>query len=264
MSLIRSIQKAAANDNGVAAATQRVMDTNNNNDVFGTGLLPHIALDTRFVAISILYESIRYAVHHAMMTDFATIVRDTCSSSFQGHTHDGNGDSVDPSVVTSSSSLQGSQQKNETSSWLCSASQLRLYSTAVEQCLFVFFGDSVDLYQKKVTQLTYNLRANGTYLLQTYQPDQLVLLDDNLLAKGTIVEKKQMEYVNKVENCRKALNIEGFFKEFESNVAMATCPKCKNRDLTYAAVNTRSADEGQTVFFNCRNDKCKYKWSIRT
>jgi len=37
------------------------------------------------------------------------------------------------------------------------------------------------------------------------------------------------------------------------------CPKCGHDKMSYAAVQLRSADEGQTVFFTCL--KCKYKES---
>lgn len=37
------------------------------------------------------------------------------------------------------------------------------------------------------------------------------------------------------------------------------CPKCGHEQMSYAALQLRSADEGQTVFFTCL--KCKYKES---
>jgi len=37
------------------------------------------------------------------------------------------------------------------------------------------------------------------------------------------------------------------------------CPKCGHDLMSYAAIQLRSADEGQTVFFTCL--KCKYKES---
>lgn len=37
------------------------------------------------------------------------------------------------------------------------------------------------------------------------------------------------------------------------------CPKCAHEKMSYAALQLRSADEGQTVFFTCL--KCKYKES---
>ncbi|KAL3690601.1 hypothetical protein R1sor_016910 [Riccia sorocarpa] len=37
------------------------------------------------------------------------------------------------------------------------------------------------------------------------------------------------------------------------------CPKCKNPQLEYYTRQLRSADEGQTVFYECA--KCQYKFS---
>jgi len=37
------------------------------------------------------------------------------------------------------------------------------------------------------------------------------------------------------------------------------CPKCGQDKMSYAPLQLRSADEGQTVFFTCL--KCKYKES---
>jgi len=37
------------------------------------------------------------------------------------------------------------------------------------------------------------------------------------------------------------------------------CPKCGHDQMSYAAIQLRSADEGQTVFFTCL--KCGYKES---
>lgn len=35
------------------------------------------------------------------------------------------------------------------------------------------------------------------------------------------------------------------------------CPKCGNDKMSYATLQLRSADEGQTVFYTCT--KCKFK-----
>ena len=35
------------------------------------------------------------------------------------------------------------------------------------------------------------------------------------------------------------------------------CPKCGNDTMSYASLQLRSADEGQTIFYTCT--KCQYK-----
>ena len=43
--------------------------------------------------------------------------------------------------------------------------------------------------------------------------------------------------------------------EDDGPVVERKCPKCGNETMSYATLQLRSADEGQTVFFTCT--KCK-------
>ncbi|XP_061704930.1 DNA-directed RNA polymerase I subunit RPA12 [Cydia pomonella] len=43
----------------------------------------------------------------------------------------------------------------------------------------------------------------------------------------------------------------------EGPVVERKCPKCGNDRMSYATLQLRSADEGQTVFYTCTS--CKYK-----
>lgn len=40
------------------------------------------------------------------------------------------------------------------------------------------------------------------------------------------------------------------------------CPSCKNPTMEFYTMQLRSADEGQTVFYEC--PKCSHKFSINT
>tara|TARA_B100000902_G_scaffold397753_1_gene462456 strand:- start:816 stop:1100 length:285 start_codon:yes stop_codon:yes gene_type:complete len=56
------------------------------------------------------------------------------------------------------------------------------------------------------------------------------------------------------------------FKEYDNllkqftSVSIVTCPKCKDNNVDWKGVQTRRADEAQTIFCQCRNEHCKYKW----
>lgn len=41
----------------------------------------------------------------------------------------------------------------------------------------------------------------------------------------------------------------------EGPVVERSCPKCGNDKMSYATLQLRSADEGQTVFYTCTNCK---------
>jgi len=71
---------------------------------------------------------------------------------------------------------------------------------------------------------------------------------------------------NKLENVKKAAAAaaasgkdDDEHDEADGPVVERTCPKCGYQKMSYAALQLRSADEGQTVFFTCL--KCKHKES---
>lgn len=41
-----------------------------------------------------------------------------------------------------------------------------------------------------------------------------------------------------------------------------TCPRCNHHELSFKTAQLRSADEGQTIFYECV--KCKFTWSVNT
>ncbi|XP_014253169.1 DNA-directed RNA polymerase I subunit RPA12 [Cimex lectularius] len=45
--------------------------------------------------------------------------------------------------------------------------------------------------------------------------------------------------------------------EDEGPIVERRCPKCNNDKMSYATIQLRSADEGQTVFYTCT--KCRHK-----
>ncbi|KAL0486616.1 DNA-directed RNA polymerase I subunit RPA12 [Acrasis kona] len=51
-------------------------------------------------------------------------------------------------------------------------------------------------------------------------------------------------------------------KQIDSEFAVVNeeCPKCKHHEMRYFTMQLRSADEGQTVFYEC--SKCLHKHSV--
>ncbi|XP_012281172.1 DNA-directed RNA polymerase I subunit RPA12 [Orussus abietinus] len=46
-------------------------------------------------------------------------------------------------------------------------------------------------------------------------------------------------------------------EDVDGPIVERRCPQCQNDQMSYATLQLRSADEGQTVFYTCT--KCKYK-----
>lgn len=44
----------------------------------------------------------------------------------------------------------------------------------------------------------------------------------------------------------------------EGPVVDRECRRCGHGQMSYATLQLRSADEGQTVFYTCMNQACKY------
>lgn len=49
-------------------------------------------------------------------------------------------------------------------------------------------------------------------------------------------------------------------EEAEGPIVERKCPQCQNDKMSYATLQLRSADEGQTVFYTCT--KCKYVFLV--
>ena len=52
---------------------------------------------------------------------------------------------------------------------------------------------------------------------------------------------------------------DNLIKEFTSR-SIVICPKCKDNNVNWQGVQTRRADEAQTIFCKCLNEDCKYEW----
>ncbi len=50
--------------------------------------------------------------------------------------------------------------------------------------------------------------------------------------------------------------------EYQSKQGSKTiqCSRCRQYNVNYVLQQTRSGDEGMTVFYHCQNPKCLHKW----
>ncbi|XP_043710474.1 DNA-directed RNA polymerase I subunit RPA12 [Telopea speciosissima] len=108
----------------------------------------------------------------------------------------------------------------------------------------------------------------------------LLSLESHTLAKCPLcgckrgaedIINKETSYTVTAEDIRRELGIEPFVQldgisSDEGTVQRAVvnepCPRCRHPQLEYYTKQLRSADEGQTVFYEC--PKCRHKFSINT
>ncbi|MFS8019917.1 putative DNA-directed RNA polymerase transcription factor C2H2 family [Helianthus anomalus] len=83
--------------------------------------------------------------------------------------------------------------------------------------------------------------------------------------KATDVAKMEIKYTVSEEQIRRELGLSSIEVSGESSRSMdynVRCPKCSNKGVYYHTQQTRSADEGQTMFYNCPN--CGYNFTDNT
>jgi DNA-directed RNA polymerase subunit M/transcription elongation factor TFIIS len=126
-------------------------------------------------------------------------------------------------------------------------------------------------YNQSLTQLTsgnyelqqkmaFNLQLNGDFLTQRYTPAEIVTLNDDMLAESSEVEKEKtmlMECYQAYESLLSADFLQGL-----GAVDCITCRFCGKGNVEYTTKQTRSADEGSTIFLMCTNSNCKKRWKM--
>ena len=110
-------------------------------------------------------------------------------------------------------------------------------------------------YLDRVRHAAFNLRANPAL------GENVLFASDEILTKGTLVGRvrdeavvRQTRFTEMLQEKYNALND----KTFE---AIVRCRRCGNEDVTWEEKQTRSADEGATVYCSC--SVCKNRWVMR-
>lgn len=138
-----------------------------------------------------------------------------------------------------------------------------IFCRQLEEVIFVHSLGNRVRYVDKCKQLAFALKQNGLYLLQKYDPSQLVSLDNTLLAEGTIQETKRQEYQERVSACKRLLCNTDIFNDMHIPTAMAKCSWCKGDNITYKPLQTRGADEGMSIYCSCQSQGCGNNWTFR-
>jgi len=109
------------------------------------------------------------------------------------------------------------------------------------------------------TKIQFNPEADfcsgcGTLLPRLSRTGDIACLVCKLVISSTDIKETEFTFTinfNKLHKPKEDV------KESDGPVIERTCPKCGNDKMSFATLQLRSADEGQTVFFTCT--KCGYK-----
>lgn len=75
---------------------------------------------------------------------------------------------------------------------------------------------------------------------------------------SVFVDREEFEYTSKYQELQHVQKD----NSVEFALVNEECPKCNNPQMKFYTLQTRSADEGQTVFYECL--KCSYKTKVDT
>lgn len=117
---------------------------------------------------------------------------------------------------------------------------------------------TASMHMDKMQQIIFNLRNNPSLVARG---NDVVLLSNTEMAKGTIVEEIEREAIEQ------RMRFDQIIEEKYEKVNRASCRtalrcrRCGSGDVTCEQKQTRGADESMTVFCTC--NKCSNRWTMR-
>lgn len=140
---------------------------------------------------------------------------------------------------------------------LCTTSE---YADVLEHELYL--QRSSMRYRAAVIQILRNLEANSEHLLATYTAaGDLARLEPDLLGHGTeSVRLRQMHAESERQMAKVLERGERGIDGLRSAAGLLRCSRCDSDDVHVELKQTRSADEGMTVFARC--NKCQKRWRM--
>ena len=116
-------------------------------------------------------------------------------------------------------------------------------------------------YSDSATRLLYNLLLNPS-LPRSHPFSSLPFLSDSEMASGTPAEKMRLAEAAREKHIHNLISSldEGKQAEEEEAGALMRCQRCQSTSISWEAKQTRSADEGMSIFCACNN--CKQRWRL--
>ena len=116
-------------------------------------------------------------------------------------------------------------------------------------------SNTIDDYWDNVRRSAFNLQSNPNI------GAEVVISPDSVLTEGTLVGHIETERISREERFARMLQDKYEALDDITFQSVAKCRKCGSKDISWQEKQTRSADEGCTVFVTC-ND-CHHRWVIR-
>ena len=116
-------------------------------------------------------------------------------------------------------------------------------------------ADTLDDYIDLILRAEHNLRVNPRV------GREVVHASDADLAKGTIVARIEEERLLRAARFDEMLAEKYSSLDDQAFQAIVRCRKCQSVEVTWEEKQTRSADEGCTVFVVC--NRCSNRWVLR-
>lgn len=110
-------------------------------------------------------------------------------------------------------------------------------------------------YEDRVRHAAFNLLNNPNVGLD------VVSVSDDILAKETLVGRIQKETEVRHERFQAMLQDKYDAINDQSFTAIVRCRRCGSEEVTWEEKQTRSADEGATIFVACAT--CRNRWVMR-
>lgn len=135
------------------------------------------------------------------------------------------------------------------------------YVNQLEVLIYQMSQNNLLTYRAHCTRMTFNLYKNAKFLMAKYSPSVLLILTDSLLAENTDMFFMQKAYHERSAYFNHLLdaNSLNLLKDEDNLKPFITCRKCRGDKVITESKQTRSADEGMTIFCMCQECGCRWK-----
>lgn len=108
-----------------------------------------------------------------------------------------------------------------------------------------------ETYRRFSFEIIWALRANGPELMGRFPPELLASVPAHVLCENTPAGRIYKEWYDKKEHDAMVVNEMRHERDTEKGEGAYKCPKCAGR-FDMRMLQTRSGDEGMTLYYNCR------------